>query len=252
MQQIFVNDGQLNGDVVTITGQDAKHLAKVIRIRVGEVIRISTESSKSYFCEVTEVGQTDVVAKITGEAHETELKPKIYLFQALPKGSRMETIIEKTVELGVYEIIPVEMKYCVVKLDDKKKQSKVKRYQAIAEAAAKQSKRSVIPKVHEVMSFPEALEYACNCDLCLLPYENKFGMEPTRDALQRVGTAQSISIMIGPEGGFSDQEIQAAKDCMELVSLGKRILRTDTAAITSLSAVMLASEIYGEDTESNS
>ncbi len=244
MQQIFVNDGQLNGDIVTITGQDAKHLARVIRIRVGEVIRISTESSKSFFCEITEVSQDAVIAKITGEAHETELPQKIYLFQALPKGSRMETIIEKTVELGVYEIIPVEMKYCVVKLDEKKKQSKVKRYQAIAESAAKQSKRSIIPQVHEVMSYKDALEYAASCDVCLLPYENKFGMAPTKEALEKVGNAKTISILIGPEGGFSDQEIEAAEGKAELISLGKRILRTDTAAITTMSAVMLASEIF--------
>lgn len=243
MQQIFVNDGQLNGDIVTITGQDAKHLAKVIRIRVGEVIRISTGSSKSFFCEITSVAQDTVIAKITGEAHETELSQKIYLFQALPKGSRMETIIEKTVELGVFEIIPVEMKYCVVKLDEKKKQSKVKRYQAIAESAAKQSKRSIIPRVHEVMNYKEALEYASSMDLCLLPYENKFGMAPTKEALKRVKDAETISIMIGPEGGFSDEEIEMADGKAELVSLGKRILRTDTAAITTMSAVMLAAEI---------
>lgn len=146
MQQVFIDEGQLNKDEVILTGQDAKHLAKVIRIRVGEVIRVSVSSGRNYLATVSQVSNDMVVARITEEAGDTELSQKIYLFQALPKGSRMETIIEKCVELGVYEIIPVEMKYCVVKLDAKKKKNKVERYQAIAEAAAKQSKRSLIPR----------------------------------------------------------------------------------------------------------
>ena len=160
MQQVFIDEGNIKQDEVLITGQDAHHLAKVIRIRVGEVIRVSVATGKNYYATVSSVTQDMVIAKMTEEAGDTELSQKIYLFQALPKGSRMETIIEKCVELGVYEIIPVEMKYCVVKLDDKKKANKVKRYQAIAETAARQSKRSMIPQVHEVMSYDEALEYA--------------------------------------------------------------------------------------------
>ncbi|MBQ5430270.1 MAG: 16S rRNA (uracil(1498)-N(3))-methyltransferase [Lachnospiraceae bacterium] len=243
MQQVFIDEGQLREDEVILTGQDAKHLAKVLRIRVGEVIRVSVENGRNYLATVSDVSNDMVMAKITEEAEDTELPQKIYLFQALPKGSRMETIIEKCVELGVYEIIPVEMKYCVVKLDAKKKKNKVERYQAIAEAAAKQSKRSIIPKVREVMSYREALSYAAEQDLFLLPYENKEGMAPTKEALSRVGDAASISIMIGPEGGFAEEEIALAEGKAELVSLGSRILRTDTAAITSVSAVMLAAEM---------
>ncbi|SDW68562.1 16S rRNA (uracil1498-N3)-methyltransferase [Lachnospiraceae bacterium KHCPX20] len=243
MQQVFIDEGNIKQDEVLITGQDAHHLAKVIRIRVGEVIRVSVATGKNYYATVSSVTQDMVIAKMTEEAGDTELSQKIYLFQALPKGSRMETIIEKCVELGVYEIIPVEMKYCVVKLDDKKKASKVKRYQAIAETAARQSKRSIIPQVHEVMSYDEALEYAKDCDLFLLPYENKEGMKPTKDALERVATASSIAIMIGPEGGFAEEEIKKASGSAELISLGGRILRTDTAAITALGAVMLSAEM---------
>ncbi|MBQ1598786.1 MAG: 16S rRNA (uracil(1498)-N(3))-methyltransferase [Lachnospiraceae bacterium] len=243
MQQVFIDEGQLNKDEVILTGQDAKHLAKVIRIRVGEVIRVSVSSGRNYLATVSQVSNDMVVARITEEAGDTELSQKIYLFQALPKGSRMETIIEKCVELGVYEIIPVEMKYCVVKLDAKKKKNKVERYQAIAEAAAKQSKRSIIPRIHEVMSYQDALSYAAEMDLFLLPYENKSGMAPTKEAFARVKDATSVSIMIGPEGGFAEEEIALAGDKAELVSLGSRILRTDTAAITSVSAVMLAAEM---------
>ena len=243
MQQVFIDEGNIKQDEVLITGQDAHHLAKVIRIRVGEIIRVSVATGKNYYATVSSVTQDMVIAKMTEEAGDTELSQKIYLFQALPKGSRMETIIEKCVELGVYEIIPVEMKYCVVKLDDKKKANKVKRYQAIAETAARQSKRSIIPQVHEVMSYDEALEYAKDCDLFLLPYENKEGMKPTKDALERVAAASSIAVMIGPEGGFAEEEIKKASGSAELISLGGRILRTDTAAIAALGAVMLSAEM---------
>ena len=149
--------------------------------------------------------------------------------------------IEKAVELGVYEIIPVEMKYCVVKLDDKKKKKRIERYQTIAETAAKQSKRSIIPTVHDVMTYKEAVKYARNCDVNLVPYECKEGMAATTAAMAKVTDADSISIIIGPEGGFADEEIDMVSD-MDIISLGKRILRTDTAAIAATTMVMLACE----------
>ena len=176
------------------------------------------------------------------EAPDTELPSQIYLFQGLPKGDRMEYIIQKSVELGVYEIIPVAMKYCVVKLDAKKAGNKVKRWQAISESAAKQSKRSRIPEVHAVMNFKDAVEYAKLQDMILVPYENERGMEATREALEKVKPGQSISVFIGPEGGFSEEEIDTLRQDAEVLSLGKRILRTDTAAICAMSMLMLELE----------
>ena len=176
------------------------------------------------------------------EAPDTELPSRIYLFQGLPKGDRMEYIIQKAVELGVYEIIPVAMKYCVVKLDAKKAGNKVKRWQAISESAAKQSKRSRIPEVHAVMNFKDAVEYAKLQDMILVPYENERGMEATREALEKVKPGQSISVFIGPEGGFSEEEIDTLRQDAEVLSLGKRILRTDTAAICAMSMLMLELE----------
>ena len=158
----------------------------------------------------------------------------------------MEYIIQKAVELGVYEIIPVSMKYCVVKLDAKKAAGKVKRWQAISESAAKQSKRSLIPQIHPVMSFSEAVAYAKNCDVNLVPYENERGMSSTREALEKVVPGNSVSVMIGPEGGFSEEEIETLRDDMDILSLGKRILRTDTAAICTMSMLMLELEQKGE------
>lgn len=241
MQQIFVNQNvQINTETV-ITGDDVRHLNKVLRMQPGEVIRISTHEGENYLGEITSIDDSQVALKILEEVPSTELKQRIYLFQAIPKGDRMETVIEKAVELGVYEIIPVEMKYCVVKLDDKKKKKRIERYQTIAETAAKQSKRSIIPTVHDVMTYKEAVEYARSCDVNLVPYECKEGMAATTAALAKLPEAETISIMIGPEGGFADEEIDMVSD-MDVISLGKRILRTDTAAIASMTMVMLACE----------
>jgi 16S rRNA (uracil1498-N3)-methyltransferase len=135
------------------------------------------------------------------------------------------------------------MKNCVVKLDDKKKESKTKRYQAVAESAAKQSKRSIIPNVHDVMKYEEALDYAREIsDVILLPYENEDGMKATKAALEKIKPGTSVSVFIGPEGGFAPEEIEKSQDA-EIISLGKRILRTETAAITTVAMLMLHSEM---------
>ncbi len=244
MQQIFVSKDAVNQDEVHITGQDVKHMKNVLRMKPGDKIRVSVSDGKNYFAILEEFGDQEILAKITDDAENTELPSKIYLFQGIPKGERMETVIEKAVELGVYEIIPVEMKYCVVKLDAKKKEARRKRYQAIAESAARQSKRSMIPVVKPVMTYKEALAYAmANCDVRLLPYENKDGMEATRLAMKKVIPGKSVGMFIGPEGGFAPEEVELAAQEMEIISLGKRILRTDTAAITTMSLVMLALEM---------
>ncbi|SDB08051.1 16S rRNA (uracil1498-N3)-methyltransferase [Pseudobutyrivibrio sp. YE44] len=241
MQQVFVNELPLEGKF-NITGQDAHHLTKVVRLRPGERIRVSVADGSNYICEVSDFVDKDLVATVVEEVPSTELPNKIYLFQAIPKGDRMETIIEKCVELGAFEIIPVEMKNCIVKLDDKKKKSKVERYQAIAKSAAEQSKRSIIPQIHPVMTFKEAFEYAKSLDVLLLPYESKNGMQDTFDALKELEKGQSIGVFIGPEGGFAPSEIEMVDGHMKLISLGHRILRTDTAAICSLAMLMLKCE----------
>ena len=222
MHQFFVEKSQVGKEYVTITGSDVNHIRNVLRMKIGETIRISDREGGNYFCKIAETGEN--------------------LFQALPKGYRMETVIEKAVELGVYEIIPVAMKYCVVKLEGKKAAQRVQKWQAQVETAAKQSKRSIIPKIHEVVSFKEALKLAENCDIRLVPYENENGMEGTRTVLEQIEPGKSISIMIGPEGGFAEEEIAKARETMQSISLGRRILRTDTAGICMMSMLMLQLE----------
>jgi len=241
MQQIFVNEEPIEGRF-TVTGDDMHHLVRVVRIKKGEIIRVSTASGNNYLCSVSDILDKELLVDVTEQVNSTELSNKIYLFQAIPKGDKMETIIEKTVELGVYEIIPVQMKNCIVKLDDKKKKNKLSRYQTVALTAAKQSKRSIVPNIHEVLSFKEAMEYGANLDLLLLPYESKNGMKDTYDVINGLQKGQSVGIFIGPEGGFDESEIELVKDKCKLISLGRRILRTETAAICSLSMLMLKSE----------
>ena len=245
MYQFFVDDAQIGKEFITITGSDVNHIRNVLRMKPGEIIRVSNHKGQDYLCSISELSDDFVQADILdSEAANTELSAKIYLFQALPKGERMETVIQKAVELGVHEIIPVSMKYCVVKLDAKKAENKRKRWQAIAESAAKQSKRSLIPVVREVMNFDEAVAYAKSFKVNLVPYENERGMAVTRKVIEALKPDDTISVMIGPEGGFSAEEIEKVKqENMKIISLGKRILRTDTAAISTLSMLMLHLEM---------
>ena len=161
---------------------------------------------------------------IYAQEPDYELPSRIYLFQGLPKADKMELIIQKAVELGAYEIIPVETKRCVVKLDGKKAAKKVERWQQIAESAAKQSKRMLIPNVHQVLSFKEALKYAESMDIRLIPYELAKGMQETKEILAAIEQGQSIGIFIGPEGGFEEKEVEAAiSEGAKPITLGKRI-----------------------------
>ncbi len=239
MYQFFVNDEQIGERSIEIVGEDVNHIRNVLRMKPGEQVRISNRQGEDYFCQVERIEKEAVTARILYKDHDsTELSVKIYLFQGLPKGDKMELIIQKAVELGVHAIIPVAMRNCVVKLDDKKAAAKVSRWQAIAESAAKQAKRSIIPQIHEVMSFSKAFSYAESMDIRLVPYENERGMEHTRQVLGSLKREGSLAVFIGPEGGFDPKEIEAVSGQAELLSLGNRILRTETAGMTMLSMLL--------------
>jgi 16S rRNA (uracil1498-N3)-methyltransferase len=200
----------------------------------------------SFFCRIESIDDDSVIAEIMEENYQnTELPVEFYLFQGLPKGDKLELIIQKTVELGVAGIIPVEMSRSVVKIEEKKKQAKQARWQAIAESAAKQSKRRAIPAVHDAISYKDAMTLAGKMDLFLVPYENKDGMAPTLAALESIRPGMSVGILIGPEGGFSESEIEdAIRAGGRAISLGRRILRTETAAITTVGMCMLHTEMH--------
>ena len=244
MYQFFVEDEQVQQDRICIVGGDVNHIGHVLRMKTGEKIRISDQSGRSYFCRILEITEEEVWAQIEDtDEMGTEFSHKVYLFQGLPKSDKMELIIQKTVELGVYTVIPVAMKNCVVKLDEKKAQSKCKRWQAIAESAAKQSKRMLIPKIHEVMSFQDALKLAEELDIRLIPYELAKGMKETKKILNQIRPGQSVGIFIGPEGGFEENEVsQALEKGAQAITLGRRILRTETAGLAILSVLMFQLE----------
>ncbi len=248
MHNFFVPNNNKHGNRYYITDADYNHIRNVLRMKEGDTFLVSCDSS-SDLCRLESYESESAVAEIIEENYQnTELPVKIYLFQGLPKADKMELIIQKAVELGVYGIIPTEMNRCVVKLDDKKKKNKVTRWQAIAESAAKQSKRNAIPEVFDVLSYQEMLKKAKELDLLLVPYENRDGMTATVNALSKIKDGMSVGILIGPEGGFEESEVNCAIDMGgEVISLGKRILRTETAAITAVGMCMLHIEMNGEN-----
>lgn len=240
MHRFFVEQSQIGQDSIVITGQDAHHIKNVLRMRQGEEILISDGEKMEYNCTVAELNEEEVVVNILSSGESgIELPSRIYLFQCLPKSDKMELIIQKAVELGVHEIVPVASSRCVVKLDAKKEAGKIKRWQGIAESAAKQSKRMLIPQIHSVMRFADALKYAEEMDVKLIPYELATGMAGTRELIQSIQPGQSVAVFIGPEGGFDESEVLQAKEAGVLpITLGKRILRTETAGFTVLSILM--------------
>ena len=246
MQRFFVEPHQIEETAhqIHITGTDVNHISNVLRMKQGEEVWISDGGKKEYRCAIEAFSQEEVLLHIIyAQEPDYELPSRIYLFQGLPKADKMELIIQKAVELGAYEVIPVETKRCVVKLDGKKAAKKVDRWQQIAESAAKQSKRMLIPNVHQIMTFKEALSYAQSMDIRLIPYELAKGMQETKEILTAIEPGQSIGIFIGPEGGFEEKEVEAAiEEGAKPITLGRRILRTETAGLAILSVLMFQLE----------
>lgn len=239
MHHFFVGNEQIQGNSIQIMGEDGNHLQKVLRAKKGERILISDEQGFEYTCEISGFLQEGVLTEILWkEAADRELPVNIILFQGLPKGDKMEFVIQKAVELGAVKIVPVEMKRCVVKLDERKADKKRERWQAIAESAAKQSKRAIIPEIGAVCSMKQAIKEAESLDMLLLPYEMAENMEETRKRLKEAEQKASIGIFIGPEGGFAREEAEMAVQAGAYsITLGKRILRTETAGLYLLSVL---------------
>lgn len=241
MYQFFVPPHQIQGNTILIEGSDVNHIKNVLRMKVGEELAVSNgQDGREYRCSIAAFEEDRVVCELRFIKEDgVELPSQVYLFQGLPKGDKMEMIIQKCVELGVHAVVPVASKRCVVKLDDKKAKSKITRWQGIAEAAAKQSKRRIVPQIMDVMTFKEALEFVQDFEVKLIPYELAENMSRTRELIGALQPGQRIAVFIGPEGGFEEAEVKDAMACgTEPITLGRRILRTETAGLTVMSWIM--------------
>ncbi len=240
MHQFFVDPEQIQEDRITVTGDEVNHIRNVLRIRCGEEIEISDGQMRTYHCKVTDVTGSSVTAEIMWEQKkDTELPCRITLFQGLPKSDKMDLIVQKSVELGASEIVPMMTERSVIKLDEKRAVEKVRRWNTVAKNSAEQSLRSIVPLVLPVMSFDKAVDYAAACNQKFIPYERARGIRRTREAFERIKPGDSVALFIGPEGGFDREEIDLATEAGILpISLGSRILRTETAGMSVLSILM--------------
>lgn len=250
MYHFFVREEQVSGETAVITGPDVNHIKNVLRMKPGEKILLNTGGDWDYLCEIREIGKEEVTLSVVSENRNvSELPSKITLYQGLPKSDKMEWIIQKAVELGVYRIVPVLTKRVIVKWDERKSAEKTRRSSGIAEAAAKQSGRNIVPEVTEPFSWDRALQDAAGNEVRLIPYELADDMEETRKIISSLKPGQSVAVFIGPEGGFEETEIREAEAAgFQPVTLGKRILRTETAGLVMLSLLM--AELEGK-TDSN-
>ena len=240
MQQFFAEPSWIRENKIYMQGADVNHIKNVLRMKPGEDVRVNDGRGKTYLCCISSYEEQTAVLDILKELDsDTELPSRIILFQGLPKGDKMEWIVQKAVELGAYSIVPFAAKRSVVKLDEKKAAKKRARWQLIAKGAAEQSGRGIIPEVSTVRTFAEALGMAGELDVVLIPYELEEGMKETVRILEEIAPGQSVGIFIGPEGGFEEEEVERAKAAgAHAVTLGKRILRTETAGLTALSILM--------------
>ena len=241
VHRFYVEKNNIVDGNITIEGTDVNHIKNVLRLGKGEKIVICDGQGMDYYCIIDNVAKEKVVAVIEDERKaDTELCTRIYLFQGLPKKDKMEMIVQKAVELGVYEIIPVNMKRTIVKLDNAKKEmAKLNRWQTIANEASKQSRRGILPQVHKLVSYKEALNIAKELEFVILPYELAEDMEYTRKIINDASKCSSVGVFIGPEGGFDEKEVEDALNMgVKPITLGKRILRTVTAGLATLSMLM--------------
>ncbi|MCX7842686.1 MAG: 16S rRNA (uracil(1498)-N(3))-methyltransferase [Clostridia bacterium] len=242
MPKFFVKYSDVIGQNIKITGEDASHIKKVLRLRSGDSINISDDQGNDYHARIAKIEADYVLTQIeSSSANISEPSIEVTLFQGLPKSDKMDLIVQKNVELGIAKIVPVITEHTVVKLDSKKDaENKIKRWQRISMEAAKQSNRGRIPEVSYPVSFEEAISLSANCHLRLIPYEKEKQMG-LRKCLHNICGVKNAAVFIGPEGGFSEKEIQTALESGVIpVTLGPRILRTETAGLMVQSILMFA------------
>ncbi len=239
MHRFFAELENITDSEISIYGEDVRHIKNVLRLEIGEKIEVSDKNGTDYICEISEVSKENVDCVILESFKSKGEAPiEIVLFQGLPKSTKMELIIQKSTELGVKEIVPLVTERCITKINDRKKEDKkIERWSKIAEEAAKQSKRGFVPVISPIMSFKEAIAHLSDEDMVLVPYENEdtVGLK----SVLRGSNALKVNIVIGPEGGFEQSEIDSLKEIgAHSVSLGPRILRTETAGFTTSALIL--------------
>ena len=248
MPRFFIRADQIeeteNGKVAVIVGDDAHHISRSLRMRVGEALTICDMQKNIYECKIASITDTTVYASVDSISQsDTESPVFISLYQAIPKGDKLETIIQKSIECGACEIIPFASERCIAKIDKKDAPKKAQRHNKIAESAAKQSGRGIIPEVLEAMSYKDAIRRASEAELAIMCYEGD-NTQSLKEILQGTKNAKTISIVIGSEGGFSQKEVEIAKEAgLKIAGLGKRILRCETAPTFALSCIVYETEL---------
>ena len=236
MNSFFAKGCDFNDGKVILNGENYKHITRVLRMKLGENISVcNIDNHERYLTKIVLIDSENVVCKIIDKYNSNELDVYVTLYQGLPKSDKMEFIIQKSVELGVYNIIPIEMKNCIAKIKDEDK--KIKRWQSISESAAKQSKRNIIPKIENVQNLVNISNDFNKYDLVLVANENE-KTKSMKDILSKNKKAKNIAIVVGPEGGITSEETKKLIDEGAFsISLGKRILRCETAPLTMLSMI---------------
>ena len=246
MPRFYVDPSNIFGDRMVLDGGEYNHLKNVLRKQVGDTLLICDGEGHEYDCRISAYEDGNVILSIEETRDgNTELDVSITLYQGLPKKDKFEWILEKAVELGAARVVPVDCARSIARWDDPaREEKKVKRFQAIAEAASKQCGRGVIPEVGKAMTYAEAMKEAKErCDLILFPYENAEDMAETENVIKSIKKGTSIAVFIGPEGGFAPEEVVIAEESgAKIISLGRRILRTETAAMAVLSHLMIQAE----------
>ena len=242
MPKFFVTQNQVNDNKITLIGEDVKHIANVLRKQTGDVVNIcNTTTSENFLCQLEEISKEEIKCSII-EIVKSEAEPstEITIFQGLPKAEKMELIIQKCTEIGAKVFVPVEMERCVVKLDNKTASKKLERWQKIAETAAKQSGRDIIPKVENLINLQKVCNLIQNYDIVILAYENE-EQYTLKQALNNIVKKDvlKVGIIIGPEGGIDSKEVEMLEQSgAKTVTLGKRILRTETVGISMTSIIL--------------
>lgn len=243
MPRFFVEYSQVKGNKINILGEDINHIKNVLRKNIGETIEIcNKDNQENFLCEIIHLSNEGIECEIIKNIETSESNVEITVFQGLPKADKMELIIQKSVELGAFEITPVEMKRCIVKISGKDEIKKIDRWQKISEVAAKQSGRNIIPKINNIINVEKICNLSKNYDIVLVAYENEKEII-LKDELRKINKENrdtiKIAIVIGPEGGLDDKDVQKmAENGAKIVTLGKRILRTETVALNMISNIM--------------